>query len=64
MNPDYSIHAAIILLLIAYSVRDVLPLRLIFYSSRGSVAALIWSAGFAAVCFNDGGWSWSVVPSN
>lgn len=61
MRPDYFIHAANILLLVAYSVRDILWLRLFavaasliampYYVLQPTLlwAPLIWSAVFAAI---------------
>lgn len=61
LNPNYFIHAANVLLLVAYSVRDILWLRLFavaaalisipFYLLQPTTlwAPLIWSAVFAAI---------------
>jgi len=67
MNPDYFVHAANILLLVAYSVRDILWLRLFavaasliampYYVHQPKLlwAPLIWSAIFAAINLFQGG---------
>ena len=76
-SPDYFIHAANILLLVAYSVRDILWLRL--FAVAASVvsipyfllqpatlwAPLAWTVVLQeSTCCNHGASSWSVDPSN
>ena len=67
ITPDYFIHAANVLLLVAYSVRDVLWLRLFavaasliaipFYILQSTVlwAPLAWSVVFAAINLSNPG---------
>ena len=76
-NPNYFIHPANILLLVAYSLRDILWLRLF------AVAAALISIPFTSysrprcgrlsfgvpslrpsICSNHGVFSWSAVPLN
>ena len=77
-SPDYFIHAANILLLVAYSVRDILWLRLFAVGSLRRVDPVFSPAadnvvGAARVdgwvcrnqlCCSHGASSWSVDPSS
>ena len=77
VNPDYFIHAGNVVLLLAYSVRDIFWLRLFALASSLIAipyfvfqptplwAPLSWSALFAAVnLFQHGVFSLNVVRSN
>jgi hypothetical protein len=77
-NPDYFIHGANVLLLLAYSVRDILWLHVFalassliampyyfFLQPTPLWAALAWSTLFAAInLFQSRRLSWSVARSN